>query len=504
MTTNKDPVRAAVDSRYPIIHIHSADEERALGHLGRLARESGAVPVHAWTCTAGFTPPLVRGEDSRDPLVAIQALLADPRPGFYVFQDLAPFLARPELARTLRDAYAVLCGLTATFVFILSPELGIPPTLEQTVRVVRMPPPAIAELAELVRRMAAGYGGLPAAVDETDLAFALTGLELAQARHILHGVLGAARHDGEALRAAVGAAKAEVAGAYLHPVPDLIALDAVGGLSRLKEWIGNRARLFDHQSLAAGLPMPKGILIMGISGCGKSLCAKVVAHTWRLPLFRLDMNLIYAQRHGSPEATFDDALRAIESVAPAVLWIDEIENGLGLGGERHAASDHILSAFLTWMQEKPPLVFVAATANRIEALPAELIRKGRFDQVFFCDLPNEEDRAEIFAIHLRRHQADPGAFDLAQLVAETADWNAAEIEQAVIAARIDAAHAGRAFATPDVLRHCRVMVPLARTMSEQIAFIRDWAWDRATPAAAGRNLEILEPAVAGLPLEDTL
>jgi SpoVK/Ycf46/Vps4 family AAA+-type ATPase len=231
---------------------------------------------------------------------------------------------------------------------------------------------------------------------------------------------------------------------------------------------------------------------MGVSGCGKSLCAKAVARTWEVPLFRLDMNLVYSGLYGNPEATFHEALRTVESAAPVVLWIDEIENGLGTGAQQDQAANHVLSAFLTWMQEKPPLVFVAATANRIEALPAEMIRKGRFDQVFFCDLPNAEERAQIFAIHIRRNRGEPERFDLMRLASQSKEWNAAEIEQAVIAARIDAAAERRDFDTEDVLVHCRTVVPLSRTMREQIKLIRDWAWDRATPASGSEEIRLDE------------
>ncbi|MCG6861853.1 MAG: AAA family ATPase [Chromatiaceae bacterium] len=493
-----DPIRKAIDSRYPVIYIQSAEEERVVGRLRDLAREHYAhVPVRTWTCTRGFDHDFAEDRDCRDPLVAIQTILEGPPQGFYVLKDLAPFLKRPEVARGLRDAYFALSDTPGWVILVLSPELAIPPTLERSVRLIQMASPEVVELERVARSVMSEYTDkeLPANWF-SELALSLTGLTLDEARHVLHGVLSTGRLTRDLMLDGVKREKMGVASgsAFLQYVPRLVELEGVGGLPRIKNWIVKRAQVFSRKTLEVGLPVPKGILIMGISGCGKSLCSKLVAHTWRVPLFRLDMNLVYSSLYGTPEATFDRALRLIESLAPAVLWIDEIENGLGIGGERRESSDHILSAFLTWMQEKPPLIFVAATANRIEALPAELIRKGRFDQVFFCDLPDEQDREEIFRIHVRRNQGDPADFDLAHLVMETKDWNAAEIEQAVIAGRIDAAQDRRAFATDDVLRHCRIMVPLSRTMSEQIKFIRDWAWDRATPAGKGRELELSEPA----------
>jgi SpoVK/Ycf46/Vps4 family AAA+-type ATPase len=233
------------------------------------------------------------------------------------------------------------------------------------------------------------------------------------------------------------------------------------------------------------MPVPRGILLMGMSGCGKSLAAKAIAVTWKVPLFRLDMNLVFSGMYGSAELAFHRALATVEAVAPAVLWIDELENSLGMdeGATGGAGNSHIFSTFLTWMQEKPPLVFVAATANRIQALPAEVIRKGRFDQVFFIDLPNDEERKQIFEIHLRRNGADPGAFDRVFLAAATKGWNGAEIEQAIVSARVDAYYEKRPFTIDDITRNTSRMVALSKTMEEQMKKIRSWAFGRATPAS---------------------
>jgi len=221
---------------------------------------------------------------------------------------------------------------------------------------------------------------------------------------------------------------------------------------------------------------------MGISGCGKSLCVKTISTLWNLPLFRLDMNAVFGT--DAPEMTFLRALRSVEAVSPAVLWIDEIE--MGVGGYREggdAAMSRIFSGFLTWMQEKSALVFVAATANRIHLLPAEIIRKGRFDQVFFVDLPNEEERKQIFAIHLRKNKCDVARFDLVFLAKATNGWNGAEIEQAVVSAVVDAYAESRPITEDDLYRMIAATVPLAVTMEEQIKQIRSWAHERALNAS---------------------
>ncbi|WP_295386380.1 AAA family ATPase [uncultured Thiodictyon sp.] len=488
-----DPLRAAIEGRHPLIYLHCAEEVRVLGLVRQLAAElAPGRPLTTWTCTRGLEPAPPSAPDTRDPVAAIQAVTADSAPGFYLFQDLVPFLDRPEVARALRDAHAVLMGRPGSALLMVSPVAEIPVALRQDVLLLELPLPDADEIAGLVRVLWSGYTSKVLPEEALgELILALKGLTLDEVSHVMHRTLATGRLSRDGMLAAVGAAKkAAVSGAgFLDYVPDLIDLERIGGLMSLKDWIARRAPLFNQRTVDSGLPVPKGLLLMGISGCGKSLCAKLIAHAWRVPLFRLDMNLIYADLYGNPQATFHKALRTIESVAPAVLWIDEIENGLGGGKGQGDAGAHILSAFLTWMQEKPPLVFVAATANRIEALPAEMIRKGRFDEVFFFDLPNDEERAAIFAVHIRHNRGDPATFDLARLVRDSHEWTAAEIEQMVIAARIDSERDGAPFGTEHILAHARRLVPLAKSMNEQIRFIRDWAWDRATPASANQQVQ---------------
>jgi hypothetical protein len=487
-----DPIEEALAARYPLVYLHSAEEDRVMRRLEHLAEERLAgAPVHHWTCTRGFDGSL-DGTDTRDPAAAIAAVMRHGGPGLFVLKDLSAFMDRADVVRALRDAYYALSGKERTVLFILSPALVVPPTLEKNLGIVRVPPPDLAELEDAARGLLSDRLDKPPPPEWLrDLALTLKGLTIDEARHLLFRALAGGRLNRRELLDALTAAKKDaVLGSALDYVPHRVDLHSVGGLSALKDWIIKRAAVFDTRASEAGLPTPRGMLLMGISGCGKSLCAKLVAGTWRVPLFRLDMNAIYAGLAGNPEAAFRRALETVESVAPAVLWIDEIENGLGMTAEQGQSASRIFASFLTWMQEKPPLVFVAATANRIEALPAELIRKGRFDQVFFCDLPSEAERREVFEIHIRDNQADPAELDLDRLVAETEDWNAAEIEQAVIAGRIEAAREGRPLSTADILVQTRTLVPLSRTMHEQIKFIRDWAWDRATPASGGQTIPL--------------
>jgi SpoVK/Ycf46/Vps4 family AAA+-type ATPase len=320
----------------------------------------------------------------------------------------------------------------------------------------------------------------------SQIVFALKGLTLNEVGHILNKIFRSKKTDSAWILQQIFSEKEMIVkkSGYLEFIPPDYSIETIGGLDNLKDWLIKRESLFSRKALEDGMPVPRGILIMGMSGCGKSLSAKAISALWKVPLFRLDMNLVFSGMYGSPELAFHRALKTVEAVAPAVLWIDEIENSLGLEeGQGTAGNSYVFSSFLTWMQEKPALVFVAATANRIQAIPAEVIRKGRFDQVFFVDLPNDEERKQIFEIYLRRYGADLKEFDLVFLAAATKGYNGAEIENAVVSARIEAYHDGRTFTIDDITRNTSRMVPLSKTMEDQMKRIRSWAFGRATPAS---------------------
>lgn len=265
-------------------------------------------------------------------------------------------------------------------------------------------------------------------------------------------------------------------------VSEVTNLNEIGGIETLKTWLLERRKLFQMRDSLSTEIVPKGVLLMGIPGCGKSLCIKAIAASFDLPLYRIDMIEIFSGRHGKPEGAFVQTCRMLEDMAPAVLWFDEIEMGItstDSGGEQ----GRIFAFFLTWMQEKTRGLFVAATANRIDLLPAEMIRKGRFDEVFFVDLPLDDERVEIFRIHLTRRGVDPGRFNLDQLTQFTQGWTGAEIEQCVVSAVTKARLADRDITEQDLIKVAVSTVPLSRTMKEQISHIRGWAFERAVRAS---------------------
>jgi len=257
----------------------------------------------------------------------------------------------------------------------------------------------------------------------------------------------------------------------------------VGGLPGLKKWLLERKKLFQMRDSQDDEIVPKGILIMGIPGCGKSLSIKATASYFELPLYRVDMTAVFSGQHGTPDAVFVDACKTMEDVAPAVLWFDEIETGMIAAADSGGAQARLFAFFLTWMQEKTRGLFVAATANRIDLLPAELLRKGRFDELFFVDLPTDDERLEIFKIHLDRRGVDSTQFDLGQLTAFTHGWTGAEVEQCVVSAITKARLADRAVTSHDLLSVAAAVVPQSHTMKEQINHIRNWAFERAVRAS---------------------
>ena len=490
MTLLEERLKHALATRRPILFLRSPEERRVIDALKQAA---GDLPVTEWSGTRGFDRGFGNNPEYRDPVSAVEALIQENKPGYYVLKDLSVYLDNATVVRALRDAYDAFRERADVRIIILSPIGSIPEILRRDVLMVDLPLPDIDQLAEEVHATLKQYTTQELPDDVLrNIALSLGGLTADDAHFVIHSALSDSERltRKELLQSVQDAKRALAARAgILQHVPVERGVEHIGGLSNFKSWLDERAGVFNRESVEAGIPIPRGMLITGVSGCGKSLCCKVLAASWDVPLYRLDINLVFSDLYGNPEAAFHNALKTIENVSPAVLWIDEIENGLGFEEAPDPAQSHVFSAFLTWMQEKPPLVFVAATANRIEYLPPEMIRKGRFDQVFFVDLPDEAERRELLTIHLKLNSVDPDDFNLNTLAGETQGWNGAEIEQAVNAARIHAHRLKRAPTTEDVVHHARQIIPLSRTMSEQIKKLRDWAWNRARPASGGKGTD---------------
>jgi len=455
--------------------------------MGRLLREvsrglgSAAVPVFEWSLTEGLERDGESVEtDTQDPRTALDFIAAYKDPAIFHLKDFhEPLRDSMEIRRRLRDVYESSRD-QRKYVVITSPVRFIPDELERSLVFLELRPPDFVELMAFVREEDAG-------ISEPvlhQIARALQGLTLDESRYALRRAMAGGRQLGPDSVPALLEEKRLLINrtGFIEYISDGTSLGEVGGLEGLKKWLLERRKLFQMRDTLSSEIVPKGLLMMGIPGCGKSLCVKAIASSFELPLYRVDMIEIFSGRHGKPEGAFVQACKMMEDMAPAVLWFDEIEMGI-TSTESSGEQGRIFAFFLTWMQEKTRGLFVAATANRIDLLPAEMIRKGRFDEVFFVDLPLDDERIQIFKIHLARRGVDPARFNLPQLTQFTIGWTGAEIEQCVVSALTQARLAEREITEQDLISIAVKIVPLSRTMKEQIGYIRGWAFERAVRAS---------------------
>ncbi len=485
-------LREVFESGRPLTYLRCSEEQRAARVLGEVSRRlSTSVPTSLWTwsLTEGMHRDGQAADASiRDPRTALDFIIACKEAGIFHLKDFhEPLRDSAEIRRRLRDVHES-CLDQHKFVVITSPVRFIPEEVERSVLFLELRSPDFAELAEFLReetqRMSAGTGNDTSEDVLHQVARALLGLTLDEARYALRRALAGGKELGpESLPALLEEKRLLVnRSGVIEFIAEANDLEEVGGLEGLKKWLLERRKLFQMRESLSMEIVPKGVLIMGIPGCGKSLSVKAIANYFQLPLYRVDMIEIFSGRHGKPEGAFAEACKMMEDMAPAVLWFDEIEMGItstDSGGEQ----GRIFAFFLTWMQEKARGLFVAATANRIDLLPAEMIRKGRFDEVFFVDLPQEDEQIEIFRIHLGRRGVNVSGFKLEQLIKFTSGWTGAEIEQCVISALTTAHLADRELTEQDLISVAAKLVPLSRTMKEQINHIRGWAFERAVRAS---------------------
>lgn len=472
-------LREAFESGRPLTYIRSSEELRTGRIIQEAASRLGVVPpVWTWSLTEGLLNHAgVLEPGAATPREVLDFITAYAEPAIFHLKDFhEPLRESAEIRRRLRDLYESSRD-QHKFVVVTSPVRAIPEELERNFLYIELRLPDPVELVDFVKEQA------PALGDEIayQLARALQGLTLDEARFALRR---AGREPGPDSVAAVLEEKRLLVNrsGVIEYIPAGIKIGEVGGLDGMKKWLLERRKLFQIRDSISAEIVPKGVLIMGIPGCGKSLCVKAISSHFELPLYRVDMIEIFSGRHGKPEGAFVAACKMMEDMAPAVLWFDEIEMGI-TSAESGGEQGRIFAFFLTWMQEKTRGLFVAATANRIDLLPAEMIRKGRFDEVFFVDLPHDDERIEIFQIHLERRGVDPAAFDLDQLREFTKGWTGAEIEQCVVSAITKARLADRELNGHDLLSVAVSIVPLSRTMKEQINHIRGWAFERAVRAS---------------------
>ncbi len=465
-----------IRARYPVIYVVTYEEERVEQALRAMTERK----VYVWDFVEGYQQEGVDRQAGRNnPLQALEFIekCPDQQAAVFVLRDFHRFLEDVAVGRKLRNLSRRLRSVAKTIV-LTAPRLQIPPDLAEEVTVLECDLPNFAELSTQIQQLLPTQNLTPSQFEE--LVKAAQGLTLNRVRQALakamakHGTLEPQDIDLILEEKRQKIRQTEILDFY----PTSAEITDIGGLDNLKEWLVRRSTAFSEQARLYGLPAPRGLLLVGIQGTGKSLSAKAIAHHWHLPLLRLDVGRLFAGLVGESEARTRQMIQLAEALSPCVLWLDEMEKAFGStdrAGDAGTAG-RVFATFLTWMGEKTAPVFIVATANDIDRLPPELLRKGRFDEIFFVGLPSQSERREIFQVHLSKLRPQQlRQYDLERLAYETPDFSGAEIEQALIEAMHLAFNEQRDFIDDDIIEAISQMIPLALTAREQIQKLQDWA-----------------------------
>jgi hypothetical protein len=487
----KKEITLYIKSRYPIIYLVTSEENRA-EKLIQNAAAATRKQCFFWSATEGFAKTDKFG-DEKTPVSALDAVLSYADPGLFVLKDFHAFMEDPVIIRKLRDIVSNLKKSYKTLL-IIAPLLVLPPGLEKDITPVDIPLPTPAELKQIFLSLITPLqkSGKISARINSDLVEkvinASRGLTESEVEHLYAKLVVRNKSFDERDLPVVVAEKKKLIrkSGLLEYYGFSENMDSVGGLDNLKTWLRQRGLAFSQKARDFGLPEPKGLLLLGVQGCGKSLAAKATASLWNLPLLKLDVGKIFDSYLGSSEKNIREAIKTAEALSPNVLWMDEIDKAFsGVGGGNNGdsgASARVFGTFLTWMQEKTVPVFVLATANNIEHLPPELLRKGRFDDIFFIDLPKPEERAQILNIHFKKRNRDPKQFQIENFSKLTQGFTGSEIEQLIISGLYRAFAEDRDISDNDVISEIKETVPLSVTYKEHIDELRAWAEKRARPA----------------------
>ncbi|MBN2645507.1 MAG: AAA family ATPase [Desulfuromonadaceae bacterium] len=473
----------------PLLAVATDNEQRSIKlvqtAIERAMKDLPQVPV--WDCINGFS-----GQPATTaPQAALSWALEQPGAGVYIFTDLHWYWHdAPQIQRLLLNFIYQRGSQRKTLVFVAN-RFELPEVLQNQMVQLVHPLPNAAELSNFLESSRDNDPFIEALLREDNalqhLITAALGLDLLRLDRALRLARVSKINQLDEVVAALHLDKKRAIeqSGVLEFVDNRLSEEQVGGMENLKKWMAKREQAFGAEALAHGENLPSGVLLMGISGCGKSLFVKAIAARWYLPLLRLDMATVYEGTYGSPEHSLHQACRLAEAMSPCVLWIDELESGISDQGFKSGggAASRVLGYFLTWMQEKQSPVFVAATANAIEMLPAEVLRKGRFDEIFYIALPGLKERRTIFEIHLRMQGFDPQQFDPEMLAHSSKGFSGAEIEQAVASGKFEAQSLQRPMTQKDIMEALGKTVPISVTMAEQIKKIEAWAFKRAVPAS---------------------
>lgn len=488
-------IQKLFNTRASLVYVLSDEEERVEKIVASAAAKAlgQSAALYTWSCLEGLRKGGEVVTDTVNPVKALRKFIAIKDNAPLLFKDLHLLLdGNAPLIRSLKECARVLRPSRKS-IFFVCPRMVLPTELIPLFRVIDVPLPTYEELG---RMLDAAVEATPDAEEirrslvpdlKDKLVRAALGFTAYEALEAFRSAL--MSRNGLTLRCVDLVLEEKRAMVEKSGVLEFVSVEAgtweIGGLHNLKKWLKERGEAFSPAVARHGLTPPKGILVMGVSGCGKSLCIKAIATYWKLPLLRLDMGRLYDGLAGPPEEAMRNAIKTAEAVAPCVLWIDEIEAGIANQQQKAAggSESRVLALFLTWMQEKTAPVFVGATANEVEVLPPEVLRKGRFDELFYMGLPSKEERREILSIHMKKRNLDPDRYDMDYLAESTTGFNGAELEQGVVSAIFEGLSQESGL-SEHVLANClRNVVPLSRTMRERIEKIEAWARDRAMKAS---------------------
>jgi SpoVK/Ycf46/Vps4 family AAA+-type ATPase len=493
-------IEILIRAKYSILYIVSWEERRVEEALQDVCKRLNRT-LHTWSVTQGMKPTVNRISGPANPtalpmeLEALASVHESAEFTVFLMKDFHPYMKDYRVIRLLRDLNVRLKSRAQTLI-LMGPMLTLPTELEKDITVIDFGLPNRAEIEETLDQVIEAVKGnekveakLTKAQREL-LIKSAQGLTLDEIENVFaRSLVEAKRFDVEV----VLEEKKQIVkkSGLLEYYPAQHTLSDVGGMDLLKEWLNQRTESFTDRAREFGIPSPKGILILGVQGCGKSLLAKAVAAHWSLPMLKMDVGRIFGSLVGQSEENMRRAIKVAESVAPCVLWMDELEKGFagmsGGGVSDSGTTARVFATFLTWMQEKTKPVFLIATANDVTKLPPEMLRKGRFDEIFFVDLPDRAEREQIFSIHLAKRKRKPKDFDLKALGENSRGFSGAEIEQVIVGALYRAFAAKRELSQKDLMDECDAIVPLSVMMSEEINELREWATLRTRPSSTRKG-----------------
>ena len=484
-------------ARYPIIYINTIEEDRVEYVIRKNIKTNLNRSIYSWDFVDGYTNnPNNEGFAKRNPLQALELIerLNAETPALFLLKDFNRFLSDLSISRKLRNVSRIL-KLQPKTIIIIGSDLNIPKELQDLITVLEFQLPLEDEISQELTRL---VNSLKIKIDSElfeNLTRACQGLSLERIRRVLSKIIATYKIiDNNSIAVLLSEKKQIISQTEILEYSSVNeTITNLGGLDNLKDWLKKRKTAFSIQASNYGLPTPRGLLLIGIQGTGKSLTAKAIANDWQLPLLKLDVGKLFGGIVGESESRLRQMINVAETISPCILWIDEIDKAFTNTDSKgdSGTSNRVLATFISWLSEKTRPVFVIATANNIDLLPLEVIRKGRFDEIFFLDLPKQEEREEIFRIHIQEFRPNTfESFDYSRLAQDSESFSGAEIRQSIIEGMYQAFYEKREFTTDDICSALKELIPLAHLETDQMLKLKNWASSGRIRLASSKHIYI--------------